>query len=108
VLLTDPSWIAHVPVHQLPALLTKVASVHTRLAAVEDAVAARLLAAPAQEAEPDRLLTAAEAANRLKVTKDWLRRRGTLPFVVKLSKGVVRYSARGIAAFIEASRQNGT
>jgi len=100
VLLTDPSQVALVPVHQLPALLTQVASVQTRLAAVQGAVAARLLAARTRQAEPDRLLTADEAAARLGVTKDWLRRRTTLPFVVKLSEGVVRYSAAGIARFI--------
>jgi len=44
----------------------------------------------------DRLLTVDQAAERLGVTRDWLRRRPHLPFVVKLSEGVVRYSARGI------------
>jgi hypothetical protein len=100
VLLTDPGRVARVPVHQLPALLTQLASVQTRLAAVEGAVAARLLDAGTPEAQPDRLLTADEAAARLGVTKDWLRRRSTLPFVVKLSEGVVRYSAAGIARYI--------
>lgn len=51
-------------------------------------------------AEADHLLTIDEAAARLGVTRDWLRRRPRLPFVVKLSEGVVRYSARGIARFI--------
>jgi hypothetical protein len=100
VLLTDPSRVARVTVHQLPALLTQLASLQTRLAAVEGAVAARLLGARAPQTEPDRLLTADEAADRLGVTKDWLRRRSHLPFVVKLSEGVVRYSTAGIARFI--------
>jgi hypothetical protein len=99
-LLADPSRVAHVPVHQLPALLTELASAQSRLAAVEGAVAARLLAAGAPQAEPDRLLTADQAAERLAVIKDWLRRRNTLPFVVKVSDGVVRYSTAGIARFI--------
>jgi predicted DNA-binding transcriptional regulator AlpA len=99
-LLADPSRIARAPVQQLPALLTEVASVQSRLAAVEGAVAARLLAAGAPQAQPDRLLTIDEAAEQLGVTKDWLRRRSTLPFVVKLSDGVVRFSAAGIARFI--------
>jgi hypothetical protein len=105
VILTDPSRVARVPVHQLPALLTQLASLQTRIAAVEGAVAARLLVAHAPQAEPDRLLTADEAADRLEVTKDWLRRRGTLPFVVKLSEGVVRYSTAGIEAFIARHRR---
>jgi len=100
VLLTDPSWVAHVPVHQLSALLAQLASIQTRLAAVESAVAARLRTAEPPQAEPNRLLTADEAAARLGVTKDWLRRRTALPFVVKLSEGVVRYSTAGIARFI--------
>jgi hypothetical protein len=105
MLLTDPSRVARVPVQQLPALLVRLASVHTRFAAIEAAVAARLLVAHAPQSEPDRLLTADEAVYRLGVTKDWLRRRGTLPFVVKLSEGVVRYSAAGIDAFIEMHRR---
>jgi predicted DNA-binding transcriptional regulator AlpA len=51
----------------------------------------------------DRLLTVDEAALKLAVTKDWLRRRSDdLPFVVKLSEGVVRYSAKGIEQYIAA------
>lgn len=49
---------------------------------------------------PDQLLTIDEAAARLAVTPDWLRRRSALPFVTKLSDGVVRYSARGLEQFI--------
>jgi len=101
-LLVDPSAVASVPVQQLPALLTEVASAQSRLAAVEGALAARLLAGDAPRAEPERLLAADEAAERLGVTKDWLRRRRSLPFVVKLSEGVVRYSAAGITRYIAA------
>ena len=54
----------------------------------------------AAAADADRLLTIDEASVRLGVTRDWLRRRPRLPFVVKLSEGVVRYSASGIACFI--------
>jgi hypothetical protein len=100
MLLADPSRVASVPLQQLPALLTEVASAQSRLAAVEGALAARLLAAGAPQAQPDRLLTIDEATERLRVTKDWLRRRSTLPFVVRLSDGVVRYSAAGIVRFI--------
>jgi len=102
VLLAEPSRVALVPVHHLPALLTRLAAVQARLAAIGGVVAARLLTAGPSQAGPDRLLTAAEAAQRLGVTKDWLRRRVTLPFVVKLSEGTVRYSSAGIDAFIAA------
>jgi|SRR5262245_2483176 len=104
-LLADPSRVAHVPLHQIPALLIELASVQARLAAVEGAVAGCLLAAHTPQSEPDRLLTADEAADRLGVTKDWLRRRGTLPFVVRLSEGVVRYSSAGIDAFLVVQRR---
>ena len=104
-LLADPSRVALVPLHQIPALLIELASAQSQLAAVEGAVAGRLLAAHAPQSEPDRLLTADEAVYRLGVTKDWLRRRGTLPFVVKLSEGVVRYSAAGIDAFLAMYRR---
>jgi hypothetical protein len=88
---------------EIPALLAQVAS-------VQSALAARLAAAaPAKsKADPDHLLSIDDAVQRLAVTKDWLRRRPHLPFVVRLSEGVVRYSARGIAAFIEANRRKGT
>jgi hypothetical protein len=104
-LLADPTRVALVPLHQIPALLTELASAQSQLAAIEGAVAGRLLAAHAPQSEPDRLLTADEAAYQLGVTKDWLRRRGTLPFVVKLSEGVVRYSAAGIDAFLTMHRR---
>jgi predicted DNA-binding transcriptional regulator AlpA len=67
----------------------------------------RLAAMPpaASNGEPDRLLNVDEAAERLGVTRDWLRRRSRLPFVVKLSPGVVRYSAAGITRFISQQRR---
>jgi hypothetical protein len=91
------------PTEQLPAAIGALEAAKAR-------AWARLSVAPptASESEPDHLLGIEEASERLGVTRDWLRRRPTLPFVVKLSSGVVRYSARGIAAFIEANRQSGT
>ena len=58
--------------------------------------------APRAAADADRLLTIDAAAGLLGVTRDWLRRRGHLPFVVKVSAGCVRYSAAGIRVFIAA------
>jgi hypothetical protein len=82
------------PAETLPALALELAALQSRLAA-------RLLAeTPAAPQTPDRLLTIDEAAERLHTTKDWLRHRPTLPFVVKLSDGVVRYSEQGLARFI--------
>jgi len=70
---------------------------------------ARLAApVPANGIGEDRLLTIDQAAERLGVTRDWLRRRPELPFVVKLSEGVARYSSRGIEQWIAARLRRGT
>jgi hypothetical protein len=100
VLLSDPAQVADVSVEALPALLAQ-------LAAVQTAMAARLAVAvaAASNGTHDRLLSIEEASERLGVTKDWLRRKHKLPFIVKLSAGVVRYSAHGIAAFIVKQQQ---
>ena len=88
--------IDRLPVEALPALLLGLAAVQTRAAA-----RLRLHSRnPTPARTPDRLLRAQEAADRLSVTPQWLRRRATLPFVVRLSDGVVRYSERGLERFI--------
>src|SRR5262249_19623610 len=93
-LLADPERVVDVPPDAVPALLVQ-------LAALQIGLAARLAVVSAVTPdEPDRLLTIDEAAERLAVTKDWLRRRSSLPFVVKLSDGVVRYSSRALDRFI--------
>src|SRR5438552_1969505 len=93
-LLADP---AAGPVDQIPAMLGELA----RLRAV---LWARLVvpASASNNGGGDRLLTIDQAAERLGVTRDWLRRRPELPFVVKLSEGVVRHSSRGIDRYIAA------
>jgi len=51
--------------------------------------------------EPDRLLTAAEAAARLGTSLGWLKRHAsTLPFTKKLSGKIVRFSSRGIDRYV--------
>jgi len=84
----------------LPALLLELSALQSR-------AACRLLSrngTPAPSATADRLLTIEEAAERLGTSKDWLWRHGQqLPFVVRLSEGQTRYSAKGLEAFI-ASR----
>lgn len=55
--------------------------------------------------EPDRLLTVAEAAERLGTSKDWLYRRADrLPFTVRLGPGQVRFSSRGIEHYLARRR----
>ena len=50
----------------------------------------------------DELVTDKQAAERLGTTPDWLgRHRRSLPFVVRLSKGQIRYSTKGIERYIK-------
>ena len=96
--LADP---ASVPFDQIPAAIGELEKAKAVLWA--------RLAAPARTngGGDDRLLTVDEAADRLGVTRDWLRRRPELPFVLKLSEGVVRYSSRGIERWIAARLRRG-
>jgi excisionase family DNA binding protein len=49
----------------------------------------------------DRLLTAAEAAQKLGATEDWLyRHAGTLPFVVRVGKKHLRFSEAAMERYI--------
>jgi excisionase family DNA binding protein len=53
---------------------------------------------------PDRLLSAAEVAQRLGVAKDWVYRRSqSLPFAVRLG-GHVRFSAAGLERYLKGRR----
>src|SRR5262245_46312209 len=100
-LLADPARAAEVPVDAIPALLAQLAAEQARLSALETALAARLAAAAGTNGpDPDRLLTIEEAAAKLGTTRDWLRRHPHLPFVVRVSPGQIRYSAKGIERFI--------
>jgi hypothetical protein len=78
-----------IPLEQIPAAIGELEKLKAALWA--------RLAAPVPTVERDQLLTIEEAAERLAVTPDWLRRRPHLPFVRKLSDGVVRFDARGLA-----------
>ena len=98
-LLEDPVRAAEVPVEQVPALFGEASTTRTALDMVI-AILAPQLTARGESDSGDRLLKIDEAATRLATTKDWLRRRPDLPFVVKLSDGVVRYSAKAIERFI--------
>lgn len=91
--------------HQLHTLADRLrdlepARVVGELEALRVVAFQRVIRAPEEPPAEDRLLSIEEAAARLCVTPDWLRRRGTLPFVLRLSDGVVRYSSTALAAFI--------
>jgi hypothetical protein len=105
-LLGDRARVRELTAETAPVALAEIAAEQARLGVLRDEVIAHLVAVQ-NGREQDRLLPADEAAARLAVTKDWLRRRPHLPFVVKLSDGVVRYSERGIDEFITECRRNG-
>ena len=92
----DPARAADVPVEAVPGLLAQ-------LAAVQTALAVRLLAMPSTIARPpaDELLTVEQAAQRLATTPDWLYRRvRRLPFAVRVGPRQLRFSAAGIDRYI--------
>lgn len=97
--LETPTLASEVPSDQAAGYICHLAAVQTMLAA-------RMApTAPSSEDEPDQLLTADEAAQRLNVSKDWLyRHAATLPFTVRPTPKRLRFSGQGIAAYIEAHR----
>jgi hypothetical protein len=91
--LPEPEAIDGLPVETLPGLIAQLAALQAR-------AAMRLRRESTPAVDDEVLLTIEDAAARLAVSKDWLRRRPALPFVVKLSEGVVRYSSRRLTAYI--------
>jgi predicted DNA-binding transcriptional regulator AlpA len=83
------------PDDDIPAALVALAAAQTKLAA-------RLAVRPvgAHHAASDELLDVDQAATMLSVSKDWLYRRTTLPFRVKMSSKQTRYSRRGIERWL--------
>jgi len=98
-LLDDPSAVLGIAPDERTALRVKVAA----LAAALDACPAAGLASAKAEASvaKDRLLTAEETAALLGVKVRWLyRHAGKLPFTVRLSRKVLRFSEAGVRRFM--------
>jgi hypothetical protein len=105
--LADPASIDGLGVEALAQLLEECAAQRECIELLERRVRARLCRELTHRVHgEDRLLDIDEATARLHVTVDWLRRRPHLPFVRKLSDGIVRYSAQELDRFIAASRPN--
>lgn len=102
VLNIDPSVI---PADKIPALLSA-------LAALQGALAARLIAsteaattAPVLDKELDTLLTVAETAERLRRSRKWVYRRvKTLPFARCLGPRSWVFSQRGLEKWLARQR----
>jgi hypothetical protein len=94
LLLPGPSDLDGIPPEDLPAIITQ-------LAALQAAAAMRLRRTG--NADGARLLTAAEAAELLRVNVEWVEKRSrTLPFRVSLADGTVRYDAAGLRKWLSA------
>lgn len=93
------------PVEIIPALLGALASVQVSLSARLLAAGLPPKQAPSHLTDPDRLLTAAEAAPLLGVSPRWLyRHAGRLPFTRRLSRKALRFSEVAIWRYMAAKR----
>ena len=99
-LLNAPESVCGVSAEMVPDLLAQLRGLEARLLVRLVASAPRV---PTKEGrtEPDRLLSAAEAAARLDVTPRWLyRHAGNLPFTRRLSRKALRFSETGLQRYI--------
>jgi hypothetical protein len=96
----DPAKAAALPAEDRGALIVQAAAVLAALGA------AMTIKAP-DDAEPDTLLTVDQAASRLRLSKDYLYRHAReFPFLVQPNAArAIRFSARGIARYIEEQRR---
>jgi predicted DNA-binding transcriptional regulator AlpA len=95
-LLADPSRISATPKEAIAELRGQIAKLDTLLLS-------RLFTG--EQTQPgtdgDRLLTAAEAAQKLGATEDWLyRHANTLPFAVRVGKKHLRFSEAAMGRYI--------
>ena len=102
-LLRDPTLVNNLPPEAIPTVLCQ-------LAALQSALAARLLTTPSGNRQPlnapehgDRLLTAEEAGPLMGVNRRWLYRHAKgLPFTKRLSRKALRFSEKGLRRWLAA------
>lgn len=109
-LIAHPERATKIPLDKIPGVLAQIASEQAALAALQTALAARLVMAPDSDSarEPeDRLLTAVDVAHALGVTVRWVQRRARrLPFARKLSEHAIRYSEAGLRRWMAHRRSH--
>ena len=96
----DPAKAAALPAEDRGALIVRAAAVLAALGAT--------MTTARDDDEPDTLLTVAATAQRLGLSTDYLYRHARdFPFFVQPLNGarVVRFSARGVARYIEEQRK---
>jgi len=90
------------PQEALPGLVAALAALQAR-------AAARMVAPTHgrfREAVEDELLTVSEVAEQLRTTEDWLYRHANrLPFTVRVGRGQLRFSARGLSEWVTTRRK---
>ena len=111
----DPTLCATLPLDAVAPLLLQMAIGMTRLTALQNALAARMLATPPaisatppaiSAASPEAVcwLTARQVAARTGMSTDWLyRHAGRLPFATRVGR-TLRFSADGLRRWMEAGR----
>jgi predicted DNA-binding transcriptional regulator AlpA len=98
--------VASMATERLPALLVEVAALQGRLAAVSNALSARLLADAAVGSPPrpggfEHLLDVQEAAARLGMSTDWLYRHARqLPFTRRVGRRAVKFDPEGLTRWV--------
>jgi excisionase family DNA binding protein len=95
----DPAKAAALPAEDRGALIVQAAAVLAALGAT--------MTAARGDGEPDTLLTVDQAASRLGLSKDYLYRHARqFPFLVQPNGArAIRFSARGVARYIEERRK---
>jgi hypothetical protein len=99
-LISHPERIAELPAHVATYMLIQVTSILPFLAS-------KTQSAPSERPQEDRLLVIDEAAEVLRVSKDWLYRHADkLPFTVRNGRSL-RFSYNGIQIYIRTRLQQG-
>jgi predicted DNA-binding transcriptional regulator AlpA len=103
----DVSLVASVPTAAVPALVAQAAAEQSRIAALQSALAARLLAeGTSVSTTTEKLLNIHEAADLLGLSVDWLYRRAKgLPFTRKVGRALP-FDRVGLDAWVRARRRN--
>ena len=103
----DPTRCATLPLDAVAPLLMQIAARMTRLTALQNALAARVLTAQDQRPTgPERLLDVEEAAARLGMSTDWLYRHARqLPFTRRVGRRAVKFDPAGLARWVATQRR---
>ena len=90
-----------------PDALDSTLLVHMTVGQLRDLIRAEIQAAKTTQQEPDRMLTAEQAAEMLSMSEDWLYRNAKkLPFAHKVGPKRLRFSQRGISKWLESRKPN--